>query len=141
MRFLTKVKDGGPNSPVDAYVLLEIKPLFSIMLLKFNPGSRGIYHSHAFNALTWFLKGNMWEEQPDGEVNQYRRSFLPKFTPRRMLHNVVSYTTSWCFTIRGPWEDQWEEHDGLKITTLTHGRKIIKEEIWDGRERKALGQV
>ena len=128
MRFLSKVKDGGPDSPVDAYVLIEIKPLFSVMLLRFNPGSREVYHSHAFNAFTWFLWGNMWEEQMDGEAYKYRRSLLPKFTPRRLLHSVRSYATSWCFTIRGPWQDQWIEYDQSEVTTLTHGRKIVKKE-------------
>jgi hypothetical protein len=144
MRFLSKVKDGGPNSPVDAYVLIEIKSLFSIMFLKFNPGSRETYHSHAFNAWTWFIFGDMWEEKivsPQNissggpanaciEIAKYRRSLHPKLTPRSLLHNVIAYTTSWCFTVRGPWEDQWIEYDiyNSDITTLTHGRKVIKEE-------------
>ena len=133
MRFLSKVKDGGPKSPVDAYVLIEIKSLFSIMLLKFNPGSRRIYHSHAFNAFTWFIRGNMEEEtfcRVSGNyyTSKYTRSLRPKLTPRELWHNVTSYATSWCFTIRGPWQDQWYEydHDGSSITTLTHGRKIVE---------------
>ena len=129
MRFLSKVKDGGPDSTVDAFVLVEIKPLFSIMLLKFNSGTREAYHSHAFNALTWFICGDMLELGPDGRTHSYRRSILPKFTPKSLMHKVISYGTSWCFTVRGPWEDQWVEYDGLNLTTLTHGRKEIKKEL------------
>jgi hypothetical protein len=51
MKFLSKCKDGGPESPVTAYVLVEIKSLFSVMLLHFS-GTREAFHSHAFNALT-----------------------------------------------------------------------------------------
>lgn len=135
MRFFTKVKDGGPKSPVDAYVLIEIKLLFSIMLLRFNHGQREAYHSHAFNALTWFICGDMWEQTQSDKpqhvgMKEYYRSLIPKFTPRNLIHKVISHGTSWCFTIRGPWEDQWIEHDSSGITTLTHGRKIVKHESW-----------
>lgn len=80
--FLSKCKDGGPESPVDAYFLIEIKSFFSIALLKFNKGGRENYHTHAFNALTWFLSGNLMEEDFSGDIYHYKRSFLPKITPR-----------------------------------------------------------
>ena len=63
MRFFSKVKDGGPESTVDAYFLIEIKNWFSIALLKLHKCSRENYHSHAFNALTWFIKGDMVEHR------------------------------------------------------------------------------
>jgi len=47
MRLFQKAKDGGPESPVDGYFLIEIKSLFSIALLKFNNGGRENYHTHA----------------------------------------------------------------------------------------------
>ena len=125
MRFLSKVKDGGPNSPVDAYFLVEIKSLFSIALLKFNKGGREAYHSHALNALTWFLKGNLCEEKIDGDKYRYRRSILPKYTPKDNCHRVRAAEDSWCLTIRGPWSNHWYEYDEKKdITTwFTHGRR------------------
>jgi len=131
MRFLEKVKDGGKDSPVDAYVLLEIKCLFSIMVLKFNKGSRVAFHTHAFNALTWFIKGNMYEHKITrlGEPKtQYTRSVLPKVTTKDNLHKVVAVEDSWCFTLRGKWQDTWEEYcpESKEHTTLTHGRKVIR---------------
>jgi hypothetical protein len=59
MRFFHHGKDGGPESPVEGYWLFEIKWLCSIVLLKFNDGGREAYHSHAFNALSWLLKGDL----------------------------------------------------------------------------------
>ena len=47
--------DGGKNSGVTAYFLIEWKVLFSVGILRFNEGTREAYHSHAFNALTWWL--------------------------------------------------------------------------------------
>ena len=130
MRTLEKAKDGGSESHVDAYFLIEKKNLFSIALLKFNPGGRGVFHTHAFNALTWFLKGNLVEEDVDGDIYVYKRKIFPKYTPKSKNHIVKSVGTSWCFTIRGPWDKTWKEHDPImdKTTTLTHGRKIVKKE-------------
>lgn len=135
MRFFQKVKDGGPNSPVDAYVLIEIKNLFSIMFLKFNKGEREQFHTHAFHAWTWFLGGEATEERlyEEGSVvtTFYRRSWLPKFTSKGNNHRVIALKDSWCFTLRGPWQEAWTEHDFVKKekTTFTHGRKVLSTEM------------
>ena len=50
MRLFFKSKDGGPDSSVTGYWLIESKKLFSIVLLKFDGRSREAYHTHAFNA-------------------------------------------------------------------------------------------
>jgi len=131
MKFLTKTKDGGPESPVDAYFLFEIRSLCSVALLKFNKGCREAHHTHAFNAFTWFISGDMYEEKlynGNLEYTPYNRSFLPKITRREKNHRVIADKTSWCFTIRGPWNKTWtEDHNGV-ITTLTHGRIVINAE-------------
>ena len=126
MRFFSKTKDGGPESPVEAYFLFEIKSICSIALLKFNEGGRETYHTHAFNALTWFLHGDMTEEDIDGHYHVYRRSLLPKLTHRSKNHRVLAWTDSWCLTIRGPWSSTWTEDSDTHHTILTHGRKIVE---------------
>ena len=127
MRFFQKVKDGGPESPVDAYFLFEIKNLISVAVLKFNEGRRENFHTHAFNAYTWFLSGELYEETIDGSVYRYTKSIFPKITRREKNHRVLAKRDSWCFTVRGPWKDTWTETnpENKEITTLTHGRKII----------------
>lgn len=128
MKFLTKAKDGGANSNVDAYILIEIKSLFSIMLLKFNKGSRENYHSHAFNALTIPLtaESSLYEETPNTDKVYFYKKFKIKYTPRNLIHRVVALADSWALTFRGRWKNTWTEltPDG-KTVTLTHGRKII----------------
>lgn len=129
-RILEKTKDGGEKSHVDAYFLFEWKDVCSVALLKFNKGGRRVYHTHAFNALTWFLWGSMAEETLHGEssiTTQYRRSLKPKVTRRDRNHRVMADRTSWCFTIRGPWADAWTEQDGDKKTILTWGRKVWRQ--------------
>jgi hypothetical protein len=110
MVLFEKRKDGGPNSPVDAYFLIESKRFFSIALLKFNKGGREAFHTHAFNALTWFIKGDILEKDVKGCEYQYTRSFIPKLTRRSMNHRVKAVEDSWCLTVRGPWKDIWSEY-------------------------------
>ena len=129
IKLFTKAKDGGPNSPVDAYFLIEWKGLFSVALLKFNKGKREEYHTHAFDALTWFLKGDLVEERLIGIgvlVKQYKRSFIPKVTTKANLHRVKANEDSWCLTLRGPWSKYWTEYDEVSkvATLLSTGRKI-----------------
>lgn len=126
MKFFSKAKDGGPDSPVDGYFLFEIKSIGSIALLKFNKGAREAYHTHAFNAWTWFLDGWMVEQKfGSKEVVPYKRSWKPKYTPRDNNHRVIAFRDSWCLTIRGPWLDTWtEDHNGI-TTVLTHGREVV----------------
>lgn len=128
MKILSKAKDGGPLSPVDAYFLCEFKGLFSVALLRFNKGGREAFHSHAFNAWTWFLWGDLHEQDvSNAPVYKYKRSILPKKTPRNKKHRVQAGVNSYCITIRGPWVDTWEEYDieNNVTTTLTHGRKVV----------------
>lgn len=127
MRFFEKAKDGGAHSNVDAYFLIEIKSLFSIALLKFNKGTRENFHNHAFNAWTWFIKGDLVEETPISRPKNYRRSLLPKVTKKENMHRVIALKDSWAITLRGPWSRTWKELTPQgKTITLTHGRKVIK---------------
>ena len=50
MKLFTKSYDGGENSGVTGYFLIEWKNVFSIVLLNFKDKYRENYHSHAFNA-------------------------------------------------------------------------------------------
>lgn len=135
MKIFKRDKDGGPKSTVTGYWLIEIKWLFSIVLLKFEDGSRDEYHSHAFNSLNWVLSGGVEEQHLRGNREAHRPSWRPVFTRRSTFHRVVSRGTTWVFSIRGPWRSKWREYDprpekdGLpgRLITLTHGRKVVSE--------------
>lgn len=137
MKLFRKAKDGGPKSTVTGYWLIEWKRLFSIVLLKFEDGSRDEYHSHAFNSWNWVLRGKVVEhciqEIPSftGDLNaqwykrqEYEPSVKPVVTRRNRFHRVISRGTTWVFSIRGPWSKTWREYDPAtdKFSTLTHGR-------------------
>ena len=127
MRFFSLSKDGGPKSRVWGYFLFEIKPLFSIALLHFKDGSREAYHSHAFNAVSWVLWGQLFEDlKGRDERGVFRPSLRPIVTRRGDMHRVVSRKNSWVLTFRGPWAKTWQEIDESgKSITLTHGREVV----------------
>ena len=125
MKFLSISKDGGPESHVWAYWLVEIKPWFSIAILRFEHGTRDSFHSHAFNAISWLLWGQLGEtliESPDSTW-WYYPSLRPIITRRTTFHRVFSQGRSWVLTFRGPWAKSWSEYlpDQGEVE-LTHGR-------------------
>ena len=136
MRFFEKHPDGGKDSPVMGYWLLEIKWLFSIVLLKFNPGFRENYHTHAFTALTWFLRGYVNEHRLDEKkvlhYKQWSPSIWPKITLKNNMHKVstAGEQPAWALPIRGPWDNTWTEYNAKenKIVVLGGGGR----RLWKG---------
>lgn len=122
--FYTK-PDGGKDSGVTAYFLIEWKILFSIGILYFKKGTREAYHNHAFNALTWWLKGDVTEIKINGEEGDYRPSFTPKYTSRTNFHKVRANKDTWALTFRTNWRNTWQEFKNDEYVILTHGRKTL----------------
>jgi hypothetical protein len=119
-------KDGGPDSCVWGYWLIEWKKWFSIALLCFEDGSREEHHSHAFNSISWVLKGKLIENMLDGQRLEHRAGLGAVVTKRNTFHRVVSVGRTWVLTFRGPWNDIWHEyHPDKGVYNLTHGRKIV----------------
>ena len=130
MKFLWNKKDGGPESKVWMYGI-EIKSLFSLLLLRFEPGSREAYHSHAFNAWSVVLgTGRLYEDHlyqfSGGEwtTGQLHEPGAAITTKRRTLHKVFSLGRTWVISFRGPWAKTWCEYNPAtkQTLTLTHGR-------------------
>lgn len=132
MKLFTKRTDGGPDSNVMGYWLIEWKSLFSIALLRFSQGSREAYHNHAFNSISWVLSGwiQEWRLIFDGTYtakNNYWPSFSPIITTRDNMHKVFGMApTTWVLTFRGPWSKTWKEQfpDGKEVV-LSEGRKVV----------------
>lgn len=127
MRFFHYGKDGGPESTVWGFFLVELKSLFSIVLLRFENGSRDAYHGHAFNAVSWLLSGVLVELLPVRGMQGYLPSWRPIFTGRERVHQVRSVGRSWVLSFRGPWSDTWPEvlPDGTRVD-LTYGRRPVR---------------
>lgn len=129
MKFFEKAPDGGANSGVTGYFLIEIKWLFSIVLLHFAKGTREAFHEHAFNALTIWLGGAVKEHHQGDLWGWKMRFWLPfqwKITRRSVFHKIEALESSWAISFRGPWKDHWREDRKGEMVTLTHGRKIVE---------------
>jgi hypothetical protein len=128
MRWFYYGKDGGYESTVWGFWLFEIKSLCSIVLLKFENGSRDAYHSHAFNSVSWVLWGKLREHhlrRLPAEVHP--RSWRPVITRRKTFHKVTSEGRTWVLSFRGPWAKHWQEYHPKEhtFTMLASGRKTI----------------
>jgi hypothetical protein len=131
MKILWGDKDGGPESKSWVWGI-EIKGLFSILLLKFGKGSREAFHTHAFNAISWLLRGKLFESFIDyAPPRTHTPSVKPIFTGRETWHMVSGVDEfNWALTFRGPWVDRWREYlpkgkTGGEFVVLTHGRKEV----------------
>ena len=95
IKLFKHAKDGGPESNVEGYWLIEWKNVFSIALLKFNKGHRDAFHSHAFNAWSWFIKGAATEQTLDIntgliDCKEFCGMCFPKYTPRSQFHRYIA---------------------------------------------------
>ena len=126
MKIFRVDKDGGKESSVWAFWLCEIKSLFSIAFLLFKGDSREAYHTHAFNSISWVIKGQLTEEMLDGTTYTHKPSIKPVMTYRNTFHKVSSKGNTYVFTLRGSWVSKWKEYlpDENRFITLTHGRVV-----------------
>mgnify|MGYP003640485688 CR=1 FL=1 len=125
MKLFTKMKDGGKDSTVTGYWLIECKSLFSICVLKFEGVSREAYHNHAFHSISWVISGQLVELMLDNRIFTYKPSIFPILTSRKDMHQVSSSTgNTWVFTLRGPWNKTWCEFipETDEYVTLSKGR-------------------
>ena len=118
-------KDGGPESKVWGF-FLESKRWGSVVLLKYQPGTREVYHSHAFNSISWLLRGKLVERHLSGFVEIHLPGLKPIKTYQDTFHQVESIGTSWVLSFRGPWSKSWKEYDPRtqKVTRLRWGRRV-----------------
>jgi hypothetical protein len=129
MRLLFSRADGGTDSGVRGFWLIEWKAVFSVVLLRFSPGSkRENYHAHAFSAWTWWLRGEVEELHSDGSTLNWRPSWRPKWTPRSVCHRIMPTGPAWAISFRGPWTKTWTEYNARtkQTTHLTNGRRVLE---------------
>lgn len=118
-------RDGHPSSQFTVWGI-EFKSLFSVFLVRVKNGGGNVFHSHAFNSISWLFKGKLFEQFKNGSVKEYIAGLTPIFTYRNTFHKVTgAMGNNWFITFRGPWVDQWKEDNENGLQTLTHGRKVV----------------
>lgn len=126
--WFTKRKDGGPESKVTGYTLYENKRWFTIVLLRFDNGTRDAFHDHAFDSVSWILRGRLVERFLNGTSYEHVRSLRPIRTATSDFHQVRSVGTTWVFSLRGPWKQTWQEYLPAenRFRTLAQGRVEVR---------------
>lgn len=122
-------KDGGPESKVYCWGI-EVKWLCSVLVLRFDEGSREAFHSHAFNSWSWLLSGELQEMPAIGKLRTLVPALKPLRTYRDTVHKVFGMAKhTWVLTFRGPWVQQWFDYQPgrteQELVYLTHGRKVL----------------
>lgn len=145
-------KDGGPESRVRMWGL-ECKALGSILVLRFEQGTREAFHTHAFNAWSWVLSGALVEQTLPNKAAEvwnhgarkgwtkeeadlllqtatmwagFGPSFRPIYTDRRRFHKVAGGSRgAWVISIRSSWWTGWRELNPTtgEQTKLATGRQ------------------
>lgn len=130
LKILLGAKDGGAESTVYVWGV-ESKRFGSALLLNFRGYSREAFHSHAFNAVSWVLRGVLRETiQEPGRRMRLAHHFAglrPIYTTRSRFHKVDSTGSTWALSFRGPWSYTWLDQPigQRRASVLTHGRREI----------------
>ncbi len=132
---------------VTQYTLFEHKRLFSIIFYKWNTINQIRFHTHAFAAVAFLLKGWYWEKvRYNGIVmtNFVNVPLIPRFLPRNYCHAIEnSKPGTMTMVITGPWQKTWWEFfpDTDRWVEYSWGRKKIQsvkndEKTWEEKDEK-----
>lgn len=116
--------------------ILEYKPLFSLKLFYFQPGTaQEVYHTHSFTAYSLLLYGNYWERFIDPHTGLQHE--LPRNRSRviriarNRFHQITKSQGCLTLMLTGPWGDTYKEYyeKEHRIVISTHGRKKVNEYV------------
>tara|TARA_R110000850_G_scaffold100075_1_gene207169 strand:- start:163 stop:627 length:465 start_codon:yes stop_codon:yes gene_type:complete len=131
IKLLTSKQVALGQGNVTQYTLFECKELFSIIFYRWNTIDQVRFHTHAFNAYAFLLKGYYHEKiiskgkTTDNIVNQILK---PRFLAREYCHSIgYAKPNTMTLVITGSWQDTWQEYfpDTKKWVTYSWGRNKI----------------
>ena len=116
---------------VQALAVFENKYLFGITVYKWFTIDQIRFHTHAFNAIAFLIKGWYWEKVIFNDVemtNFVNIPFWPRLIPRNYCH-AIQHAKPGTMTIvfSGPWQKHWFEYfpDTKKWIKYNWGRKKV----------------
>lgn len=116
---------------INAYVLFEWKPVFSIIVYNWLTIKQNRFHSHAFPAYAFLLSGKYEEEViingniSKNTVNQWMK---PRYIPRNYIHRILKADpNTWTIIFIGNWHKWWYEYfdDTKTWVKYTWGRRFV----------------
>lgn len=112
---------------IKRFTIIEIKYLFGIIVNIFNTENQDRFHSHAFHAFSFMIKGYYYEHVIIGTECVTKKIEKSRFIPRNYIHKITKSTkNAMSITFEGPWESTWNEYfDNGRVKTYTWGRKVL----------------
>lgn len=111
--FMKKKRIDLGEQSVTELTILEYKKLFSIKLFNFHrsEGLQDRFHTHAFNAYSFLLKGDYTEEVlENNKIVKYLRSRSKTlFIPKDSYHRITRSKGCVTLLITGPWGETFKE--------------------------------
>tara|TARA_E500000081_G_scaffold154575_1_gene191916 strand:- start:637 stop:1098 length:462 start_codon:yes stop_codon:yes gene_type:complete len=139
--FTTKEVALGEGS-VTQFTLFECKELFSIIFYKWNTIDQVRFHTHAFPAYAFLLRGFYHEKvlTEDGEVvdKVVNQLFKPRFLARNYCHSIgYAKPSTMTMVLVGRWSKQWKEYFPDTNTWITYewGRKKVSKKVSNLNEK------
>jgi hypothetical protein len=130
-RFFQKKRVELGDGFIIAYTIFEWKYLFSIIIYHWKTIKQNRFHSHAFPAVAFLLKGKYEEETyKKGEIKQniVNQWLKPRYLPRNYVHRILKADPgTYTIIFVGPWMKHWYEYFENTKTWIKYGwgRKII----------------
>ena len=133
--FMKKKRIDLGEQSVTELTILEYKKWFSIKLFNFHKseGVQDRFHTHAFNAYSFLLKGDYTEEVLEGDkiVKCARSRSKALFIPKNSYHRITRSKGCVTILITGPWGETFKE---LRNTVGNTYQEVVC-----GSQRKDLG--
>lgn len=112
---------------IQRFTIFEIKYVCGIIVNIFNTTNQDRFHSHAFNAFSWMLRGHYFEEVIEDGAVVTKKIEKSRFIPRNYIHKITQSTpNAMSITFEGPWESTWNEYfDTGRVKAYSWGRKVL----------------
>lgn len=116
---------------VTQFTLFECKQLFSIIFYKWNTVDQVRFHTHAFNAYAFLLRGYYHEKIiKDNKIIEKTvdQILKPRFLARNYCHSIgYAKPNTMTVVISGRWQKNWKEYfpDTGTWVTYSWGRHKI----------------
>jgi hypothetical protein len=136
IKFFTSKDVALGEGSVTQYTFFECKELFSIIFYKWNTVDQVRFHTHAFPAYAFLLRGFYHEKVITEDkriikkiVNQL---FKPRFLARNYCHSIgYAKPNTVTMVFVGRWSKQWKEYfpDTKTWVTYEWGRKKVNKVV------------
>jgi hypothetical protein len=138
MIFFKKKRVELGEGQVTQYTVFESKRLFSLIFYRWGTIDQVRFHTHAFGAVAFLLRGWYWEKVRFGGTtmtNFVNVPLVPRFLPRNYCHAIEnSKPGTITMVIAGPWQKTWWEYFPKTDTWQQYGWGRVK-------LKKLVGQV